>query len=299
MAFDGDFFAVVAVTPEGNAKEETILKISYEKLDPAAVTSDEIVGGYDTIKKQYKGLECISQVFGKLGIVPGQIIAPKFSKDPVVASVMRNKTENISGLFQATAVVDIDSTATGAESYDAVYAWKNKNSYSHKNMVCCWPMAKIGETKYHYSTIWAALTAQTDADYGNVPYVSPSNKMLSITGLETESGKAVYLDMTQANLLNGFGICTAINLNGWRSWGNNTSIYPASTDIKDRFLPVRRFFNWWGNSFIQTYFQKVDNPMNRRLIDAVVDSENIRANGYVARNMMAGAKIRKFFSCRA
>lgn len=31
--------------------------------------------------------------------------------------------------------------------------------------------------------------------------------------------------------------------------------------------------------------------MNRRLIDAVVDSENIRANGYVARGMLAGAKI--------
>ena len=99
------------------------------------------------------------------------------------------------------------------------------------------------------------------------------------------------MDIAQANLLNGNGVCTAINLNGWRSWGNNTSIYPSNTDVKDRFIPVRRFFTWWSNTFIQTYFQKVDNPMNRRLIDAIIDSENIRANGYVARNMLAGASI--------
>jgi len=290
-SFDASGALVLAVIDGGTANSETTLQVSYDKLNPSAVTKLDVVGGYDVSNGRYKGLECISQVYPKLGIVPGQIIAPGFSHDPVVAAVMKAKTTNISGLFKATAIADIDSGVGGAESYDAVYEWKNKNSYSNENFICCWPMVRIGEIKYHYSTIWAALTAKTDSQNGNVPYVSPSNKSLPITGMITASGKAVYLDMNQANMLNGYGVCTAINLNGWKSWGNNTSIYPSNTDVKDRFIPVRRFFTWWGNSFIQTYFKKVDNPMNERLIEAVVDSENIRANGYVARGIMAGAKI--------
>lgn len=282
---------VIAIDSEGAIGSATSIKVAYDNLTPSVVTAEDIIGGYDITAKTNKGMECISEIYPKLGVVPGIIIAPKFSSKPSVAAVMKAKTTNISGLFKAIAMADIDSGASGAKSYDEVYAWKNTNSYSDENLVVCWPKVKIDDVTYNFSTVLAAMTALTDSENGNVPYVSPSNKALPITGMVTASGKNVYLNMIQANLLNGYGVCTAINLNGWRSWGNNTSIYPASTDVKDRFIAVRRFFNWWGNSFIQTYFQKVDNPMNKRLIEAVIDSENIRANGYVARGMMAGAKI--------
>lgn len=291
LSFSMEGNLIIAIADDGAITNTGKIQVSYDKLDPTAITKTEIVGGYDVSAGTYKGLECVSQVYPKLGIVTGQIIAPGFSHDPIVAAVMKAKTTNISGLFKATAIADIDSDVGGAESYDAVYEWKNKNSYSDEDLIACWPMVKLGDGVYHYSTFWAALTAKTDGQNSNIPYVSPSNKALPITGLVTKSGKEIFLDMNQANLLNGYGVCTAINLNGWRSWGNNTSVYPSNTDVKDRFIPVRRFFSWWGNSFIQTYFQKVDNPMNKRLIEAIVDSENIRANGYVSRGMMAGAKI--------
>lgn len=291
LSFNSGGGLVIAIDSDGAIGSATAIKVAYDKLNPSAVTAEDIIGGYDITAKTNKGMECISDIYPKLGVVPGIIIAPKFSSTPSVTAVMKAKTTNISGLFKAVAVADIDSSASGAESYDEVYAWKNSNSYADENLMICWPKVKIGEVVYNFSTVLATLTALTDSENGNVPYVSPSNKALPITGMVTESGKNVYLNMIQANLLNGYGVCTAINLNGWRSWGNNTSIYPANTDIKDRFISVRRFFNWWGNSFIQTYFQKVDNPMNKRLIEAVIDSENIRANGYVARGMMAGAKI--------
>lgn len=84
---------------------------------------------------------------------------------------------------------------------------------------------------------------------------------------------------------------TAINVNGWRTWGNNTAAYPATTDPKDRWFCCRRFFSWWGNSFILTYFQRVDDPANYRLIESIVDSENIRGNSYVSQGKCAGARI--------
>ena len=52
----------------------------------------------------------------------------------------------------------------------------------------------------------------------------------------------------------------------------------------------RRFFSWWGNSFILTYAQKVDNPANRRLIESIVDTENIRGSSYVP-DKCAGIRI--------
>lgn len=99
------------------------------------------------------------------------------------------------------------------------------------------------------------------------------------------------MDAERAKLLDNNGICTAINESGWRFWGNRTAAYPGSTDVKDVFIPCRRMFLWWGNTFIRTFFQKVDDMMNRRLIEAVVDSENVRANGFKAADQIAGASI--------
>ena len=49
-------------------------------------------------------------------------------------------------------------------------------------------------------------------------------------------------------------------------------------------------FNWHANSFILTYFDEVDDPMNAVLIQSVVDSENIRCASY-APDKWAGASI--------
>ena len=67
--------------------------------------------------------------------------------------------------------------------------------------------------------------------------------------------------------------------------------YPGNQDPKDRWFGCRRFFTWWGNSFILTYFQKVDDPANYRLIESIVDSENIRGNSYTAQGKCAGARM--------
>lgn len=56
------------------------------------------------------------------------------------------------------------------------------------------------------------------------------------------------------------------------------------------WLNVRRMFIWQGNTFILTYFDKVDDNMNRALIDNIIDSENIRCAAYAPQHW-AGASI--------
>lgn len=285
LAFDNNGYVILSVM----SRDITSLYVGYDYLDTDSVTELDIIGGYNTASGVYKGLELVDRIYPSLGVLPGQILAPGWSRLPAVNAVMTAKTTNINGSFKCTAVSDIDTSA--AKTYDAVNMWKNQNGYADENMIACWPMAAVGGKRYHMSALWAALTAYLDATNESVPYKSPSNKGFRITGTVLEDGSEVYLDQVQGNYLNSIGVCTAINMNGWKSWGNNTSIYPSVTDVKDRFIAVRRMFNWWGNSFILSYFQKVDDPMDYRLIESVVDSENIRANGYQARGMIASGKI--------
>lgn len=50
-------------------------------------------------------------------------------------------------------------------------------------------------------------------------------------------------------------------------------------------------FNWLINSLVLTYWQKVDDPTNRVLIETVTDSINIWLNGLVAAGMSIGARV--------
>ena len=226
-------------------------------------------------------------------MVPGLVTSPGYSRDPAVASVMAAKCLKINGVFTCECIVDIDSTESGATKYTDVKTVKEKSGLVSEHMEPVWPKVRIGDEVYYYSAIYSALIAYTDAGNDNVPNLSASNKPLPITGLclDDEADSEVVIDQEQANVVNSFGVVTAINFNGFRSWGNNSAAYPQMTDPKDRWFCCRRFFSWWGNSFILNYFQKVDDPSNTRLIEALCDAENIRGNSYMAQGKCAGARI--------
>lgn len=276
------------------AKSAASLTISSKSLKPSGVTYTDIVGGVDGETGEETGMELVRQIYPRLGLVPGLLLAPGWSQNPVVAACIQAKTENINGNFECGYLVDIPSSgAAGAKVYTAAKTARESLGVNNKHGIALWPpVGLVGKKQYYLSALAAALTAYTDANNGDVPYESPSNKTLRITGTCLEDGTEVVLDQEQANLLNSQGIVTAINVNGFRLWGNNTAAYPNTTDPKDRWWAVRRFFDWDGNSFILTYFQKVDKPGNKRLIQSIVDSQNIIGNGYVAKGYCAGYKMK-------
>ena len=265
------------------------LSLSYNQLDPTAVTDADIIGSYNSSTGVYTGLEMIEQVYPVLAKTIGLINIPGWSHKPTIASAMIAKTENISSLFKCECLLDIDTTEVNL--YSLAATWKIQNEYTSKHCIPLWPMVKVGDKKYYYSAVYGALAAYVDSINDGVPYVSPSNKSVKIDACVLADDSEVYLDLSKANELNSNGIVTAINLNGWKCWGNNTGAYPESTDPKDRFIPVRRMFDWWGNDFIKTYLSKVDDPLNYRLIETIVDNENIKANGFKSRFQIADAKI--------
>lgn len=283
--FDKNGNVKIALLEGGAAAEATSLKVSGKAVDPAAVTEEDIVGGVDAATGKETGIEAVRMVYPMLGMVPGTLIAPGYSQKPAVAAALQAKT--LAGGFRMMTMVDVDSGESGAKKYTDVKAKKEVQELSDANCFALWPCAKVGEQVYHLSAIAAAVAAKVDAENGGVPYVSVDNQPVGVDAACLEDGTEVLLDREQANEVNACGVATMLNMNGMRLWGNNTAAYPESKDYKDRWMSVRRFLNWDDNTFIQTYFSKVSMPMNRRLVESVVDGENVRGNSFVARGICA------------
>lgn len=285
--FDEAGHVVIAVVPGGAAAQATTLTVSGTRINPDEVTAEDIVGAVASASAGDTGIQAVRTIYPKLGMVPGILVAPKFSTDPAVAAALQAATEDINGSFSAFCVVDIDSSSDGAQICTDVQAQKEVQAVSSPNCYAVWPCVKVGDNKFHGSAIAAALMAYTDAQNDDVPHASPSNKVIPITEVCLEDGTSVLLDQDQANTVNAVGVGTFLRMNGFRMWGNRTACYPSNTDPKDCWVGMRRFLNWDANAFILTYFSKVDGEINARLIESIVDSENIRGNGFVSRGICA------------
>ena len=280
LSFDDDGNLLVTLIAGGAGAAAKALVVESTSIDPTAVKPSDIIGASAT--GGAKGFEVLQQIYPKFGMTPGLLLAPGWSHIPDVGIVLAAKCEEINGYFTCECLIDIDSTADGCTAYSDIKVAKEAAGCVSAHAMALWPCIAVGSHWFWYSAIMGALIAKVDAENDDVPNLSPSNKLIGATGTVLATGEEVLLDQVQGNAVNSFGVTTAINVNGWRTWGNNSAVYPASTDPKDRWFCCRRFFSWWGNSFILTYFQKVDNPMNPRLIETIVDSENIRGASYVS-----------------
>lgn len=269
--------------------DATVLKVSSKSIDPSAVTDADIIGGYNAETGKESGLEVLRQVYPRTGMTPGLLMAPGWSHKPEIGSVMMSKCESINGVFSAECLLDLDTMQT--KLYTNAPDVKEKSGYQDKHAIVLWPKAKVNDKQIYYSALYGAMTAYTDVKNDDVPSISPSNILIGVTSAVLEDGTEVFLDREQANTLNGQGIVTLINEGSWRSWGNNTSVYPEIKDVKDRWICCRRMFTWIANSLISTYRERVDSPANFRLIESICDSENIRISSYVAAGKLAGGKI--------
>ena len=292
LGYDDDGNAILSILSGGSLAEAESVTLGFDRVDPSQVASEDIIGGIDVATGKRTGLELVNEIFPKFRILPGLILSPGWSEKPEVAAVMLAKAENVNGHFTAQAICDIPSSTGNAETYTDVPGWKQNNNYAGERQIVCWPKIKLGDDVFHLSTQLAGLMNSIDADNEDVPYESPSNKNLQMNAMVNAAGEEISLGPEMANYLNGQGIVTALNwVGGWRAWGNRTACYPANTDPKDAFIPIRRMFDWLGNEFILTFWQKVDGPITLRLVRSIVNSFNVRLNGLAAREYLLGGRV--------
>lgn len=258
-----------------------VVFINVGNPDTDNVDSSAVIGGVDPNTLQKTGLEVIEDIYPKFRLVPSIIIAPKFSKDPSVATAMAAKAGAINGHFKAEAYVDVE-----VDKYTDAPAYLVDNGLKFPQIKALYGKGISGEKKYHPSTLAAFRKARIDALNDGIPSKTVSNKPLYINDSD------VHLGLDQANYLAGQGVTPLYNnANGWVFWGTRTAAYPSSTDPKDTFDNVRHMFNFLNNELILTFNQKLDGNITRRFVRTIVDSYQVRLNGLAAREDILGGRI--------
>ena len=213
-AFNSDGHLVLTLIEGGAGASAENLTVSGEQIDPSAVTKTDIVGAYDPLTGKETGAEVIRQVFPKLGIVPGLLLAPGWSQEPEVGIALAAKAANINGVFKAMALLDLDTTK--AKKYTDTKKVKVDSGFTSPYCYPLWPCDKVGDLILAKSAVVGALVSYVDASNDDVPSNSPSNTLLGVTGQCLADGTEVTLDQDQGSTVNEYGVTTAINMNGWK-----------------------------------------------------------------------------------
>ena len=284
--FDTDGSLLINLISGGKGQGAQTLTVSGKVIDPSVVTKTDIIGSYNVASGKETGMELIRQVYPKLGVVPGLLLAPGWSQEPEVGIALAAKAANINGVFKAMAILDLDTTT--ATKYTDVREIKENSGFTSEFCYPLWLSFRVGDYILAGSAVAAALISYTDASNDDVPSISPSNKLLGVTGTCLADGTEVnHSEIARSQQLRR-GNCTEHER--VETLGQLHRSLPGQHGSKDIWFPVRRMFNWQGNNFILSYFDKVDDPMNQILIESVVDSENIRCAAY-APDKWAGASI--------
>lgn len=305
----------------------------------------------------------VDTVYERVRRLPSLICVPYFANVAEIWLAMKAKGEQYGGRFKALAVGDIpcnehacsDASPSIISSPADVAAAKTVQSEA---VALFWPYIGIGDLRFDLSSAACAVMNRVDAQNGNLPFVSPSNKNCYATGVyvnpldETEipatytveqvdtayvlrvtltgvtgngsvhavavyessdtehtiegdydytagvfdmagadgtvseydltvtSGERLEVPLFQSrddvnSALGANGVIGALNTaDGWNIWGNNLTCFPGNTDVKDYLISMRRMFNYTQNLF-QVFAQpRIDNPLNRRQLEGVVNSFN-------------------------
>ena len=276
-----DTACVIGLKSTGSAYSATTLNVAYNKADLTAVTAAAVEAAFE------KAELCKTMY----NIVPDLFCAPGWSKNPAVAAVMAAKAPSINGLFRAKAVVDLDTSVSGADTYNDVATYKSTNGYTDEDMIVCWPLAKVGDKLFDLSVLICGQMSRIDSDNDDLPYESPSNKSIQVTGLCNAAGTEINLTVNQADDLNDVGVLTCLNFGGFVAWGNYTGCWPGNSDVADCFIPTSRMMDFLSNTFINTFWGYVDRPLSRVMIDAIVNSFNSYLDGLTATGALLGGEI--------
>lgn len=268
---------VLELTADGAAAEAKQLNVAYHKATPASVTADEVAAGLSAIHA------CMTTV----GRIPDLLCAPGYSQDAALAAVMEEMTY-VCDAFSAKAVIDIE----GAETYAEAIEKKEELGLTGDDQIVCWPRVLKDGKAYHRSVHLCALMAQVDYGNGGCPYESPSNKEMQADGMALEDGTEVSLTLDEARALGKAGIVTGLHaFDCWVAFGSYTAGRPGNANAEDTLIPTSRMFAWIGNTLVRTFWERVDKPLSRVLIDTIMDEANLWLNGLFGEGKLLGASV--------
>ena len=287
---------IVELSP--GALGTTALTVTWDKMDPSAVTNADVIGTTDTYGNN-TGIYAVKNVYNKTGCVPAFLAAPGFSSIPAVHDVLYANSRNISKHWNAWMFVDMplydsDTPITLATAP----TWKTSNGYNKDNESVFFPMAKGTDGKIYHISVLNAANFQTLLNQNEgVPYMSGSNTDCQIIEDlyfgENVTGR-VFDDEVINRCLNSNGINSAAYVSGrWAIWGMFAGSYsvPNATSINVNDTALMMLF-YLTNDFQHRRNVDIDKPMPINTLKTIVAEEQSRVDNLLGIGALTYGKVR-------
>ena len=268
---------------------------SVKRIKPELVTSQDIIGKVDikTLKKE--GLELVDDIFTKFSVIPGVGIAPGYTHDNELRTIMNTKFQAVNGgKWKSIIVADIPENV----EYGEAIKWKKDNNAIDPEQILGYGMGVLGNNILHLSTLVACELLRGDAENGGVPCDSPSNKSAKVSKIVYKDKNGIYqdlnLDEKQAELLNENGIITAIQTpGGFVLWGNRTSAFQpgGTTEKKDIWIHAKRLIQFICNTIAMNNQNEVDKRMPKTKVMAIRDDINQWLASLKSQDKILGGRV--------
>lgn len=265
------------------------LSVKCKIVDTSGITKSDIIGTYS--EETSTGAQCINDVYELINKIPVIISAPGWNQVPEVSQALMAFRYSISDKFKATVVTDIDSKE--ADTLEKAKEWKADKGYNRSGERVCWPKCIMGGKEIWMSVVSIVRKMQTDYENGDIPYQSPSNKPIDISGI-IANGKKLRLSQSKANELNEKGITTAIfNCGKYVLWGPHLATYEYGvTENPDEMFDVNVYMhNFLMNDFILRNASAIDQAMSRNDVDSIVQGEESILAAHVAAGRLLYGKV--------
>jgi uncharacterized protein len=267
--------------------------VTFDVVTPNTIVTSDIVGGTSSTTGAKTGIACVDLVYRMFNLIPNILCSPGWSFNPSVDAALKAVSQKINGHWYAWVNSDLVADSN-ADTIVKAQAWKVANAYTGAGEAPCWPMAKNATRKFHLSTLATVVMQQVDSSHDGVPYETPSNKPIDITGVCLTSGTDLTYDQVQVNDLNSKGIRTATYWGGrWVLWGPHTGAFEFGKDIdaRDKFDSSVRMLYHIMNDFQKRYGTKVDMPMSRSMVDTILNDYQIFLDSLISTGALLYAKI--------
>lgn len=257
------------------------------------VTIGDINGGVDALTGKRTGMKAFEDCYSLFGYFPKTIIAPVFCEETAVVSQMKAICDKIRaiGLVDAPIGTTVQEAITGRGPEGTI----NFNTSSDR-VILCYPHLKVYDSELDtnilqpYSQRLAGVIAAKDVNKGY--HWSPSNTEINgIVGVEKQLTSMINDPTSEVNTLNEAGIVTVFNSygSGFRTWGNRSAAFPASTHPTN-FINVRRTADILHESVEYSMLQFIDFPIDNGLIDSISESVNAFIRTLIGRGALIDGK---------
>lgn len=292
VSYDTDRKRITIRELSSGALGSSALSITYKTVNPASVTSDDVIGTTDGLGEN-TGIYAIKDVYTVTGYIPAFLAAPGFSSVPAIHEVMYQNSRKINGHWDAYMFVDIPIAYNDTDvTLDTAVTFKTTNKYNRENETVYFPLAEDTDGKiYHISVLAAANFQELLNDNDGIPYRTASNTPCPIIkNLYMGAGNTgrVYDDSIINEKLNKNGIASAAFVGGqWVIWGAHSADYDQTTQDYINVSETNRMMLYYiSNDFQERRTADVDKVLTTNDIRAIVSDEQTRLDALININAL-------------